>query len=292
MSNPRIPFQMSDRRRTLPPMAGKPLMVHIVVNLEYWAFDQPMPRALLPSPHGLRSVPDVPNFSWAEYGLRAGLSRFLRLFGERDLPVSVSLNAGVIDVYPQACDAVLNAGWEIIAHGVRQRSLQAEDNEQAVIETSLERIERFSGQRPRGWLGPGLGESFETPDLLSAAGIDHLYDWALDDLPTWMRTSTGPLVAVPYGLELNDSVLHAVESYPSDEIFLRVRDTLAAFSPELVLQPRVLTLGLHPHLLGVPHRVVHLERTLELLMERHDVVFVTGTRLVDWYREVEPADIG
>jgi allantoinase len=69
-SNPRIPFQLASTSAPLHPRQGKPLIVHVVVNVENWRFDQPMPRKLLPSPHGTDHMPDVPNFSWAEYGLR------------------------------------------------------------------------------------------------------------------------------------------------------------------------------------------------------------------------------
>jgi allantoinase len=64
MSNPRIPYMMSSDRKRLPPIQpGKPLIVHIVVNVEYWPFDQPLPRKLIPGPHGMDKIPDVPNFS-------------------------------------------------------------------------------------------------------------------------------------------------------------------------------------------------------------------------------------
>src|SRR5579872_2012435 len=89
MSNPRVPYQMaSDRRRLAPPQPGKPLIVHVVVNVEYWPFDQPMPRKLLPGPHGNDKLPDVPNFSWVEYGMRTGLPRILSTLTQRGLPAS------------------------------------------------------------------------------------------------------------------------------------------------------------------------------------------------------------
>ncbi len=65
MSNPRIPYRMARERPTLAPPDGKPLMVHIVVNVEHWIFDQAMPRKLISAPHGLEQIPDIPNFSWA-----------------------------------------------------------------------------------------------------------------------------------------------------------------------------------------------------------------------------------
>ena len=58
MSNPRIPYQMASERPTLAPPGGKPLMVHIVVNVEHWIFDQAMPRKLISAPHSWDCRPD------------------------------------------------------------------------------------------------------------------------------------------------------------------------------------------------------------------------------------------
>ena len=72
-SNPRIPFAMSSERPRYAPLRGKPLMINPVVAIEYWPSDQPMPRGVLPPPHGARiEPPDVANYSWVEYGLRCG----------------------------------------------------------------------------------------------------------------------------------------------------------------------------------------------------------------------------
>ena len=127
MSNPRIPYQMaSDRPRLPPPAPGKPLIVHIVVNVEYWPFDQPMPRKLIPGPHGNDKIHDVPNFSWVEYGMRTGFPRILRALNDRGLPASTTLNASVIDVYPRVAEVMLEAGWEFMGHGWTQKALQSE----------------------------------------------------------------------------------------------------------------------------------------------------------------------
>jgi hypothetical protein len=93
---------------------------------------------------------------------------------------------------------------------------------------------------------------------------------------------------MPYAFELNDSLAYTVERQSSPELFTRIQDTVATFEPELPSQPRVLTLGLHPHQIGVPHRIGYLARGLRLLQERNDVVFMTGGAIADWYRAVEP----
>jgi len=93
LSNPRIAYELTDERAALVPPSGKPLIVHVVVNVEVWPFDQPMPRGILSPPHGASAVPDVPNWSWAEYGLRAGMPRLLRLL--REVPVTCAINSDV-----------------------------------------------------------------------------------------------------------------------------------------------------------------------------------------------------
>lgn len=290
MSNPRVPYRMSSERKPLPPLRGKPLMVHVVVNVEHWPFDQPMPRAVLPAPHGKSPVPDVVNFSWVEYGMRAGMPRLIDILEDRGLPTSAFMNAACADIYPSCAEAMLKAGWEFVGHGWVQRSLQFEEDEEAVIRQSLERLERLTGKRTRGWLGPGMGESFDTPDLLKAAGIDYLCDWYLDDLPCWMRTRHGPMLAMPYTVELNDVPIYGVQSQSSDEMLRRLEATLTVFDQELKRQPRVLTIALHPHLMGVPHRALYLARMLDLLLARDDTVFVTGSEIADWFIEADGTD--
>ncbi|WPC06242.1 polysaccharide deacetylase family protein [Pseudomonas benzenivorans] len=264
-------------------------MVHVVVNVEHWCFDQPMPRTLLTPPHGRQSVPDIPNFSWVEYGMRCGLPRMIEALQSRGIKASTSFNASVIDAYPQAAEALLNAGWEFIGHGMHQRGMQDELNEAEVINVALDKIAAFTGTRPRGWLSPGLRETSETPELLQQAGIDHVFDWVLDDLPAWMDTRHGPLLSVPYNLELNDSVIYAVEKHASPEFYERLASTLRLFEREAVSQPRILALGLHPHLMGVPHRFGYFERMLDLLQQSPQVCFMTGTQIADWYRAQVPA---
>lgn len=290
MSNPRIPYRLSTDFPKLAPPNGKPLIVHVVANIEHWPFDRPMPRKILPGPHGVERHPDVPNFAWVEYGMRCGLPRLLRILEERQLPVTAAMNASVIETYPTAAEAILKADWEFMGHGYIQRALQAEDDEVPVIRKTLSILEGFTGKKTRGWLGPGQSQTEHTADILKEHGIDYVCDWVLDDLPLWMRTKHGPLVSVPYTFELNDVVLWAIDKHSSDERIKRVEDTLTCFDRELVDQPRVLTLPLHPHVEGVPHRAPNLERVLDRLMARPDTVFMTGAQIADWFLSLDVKD--
>ena len=290
MANPRIPYVLSSARAPLPPLAGKRILVHLVVNVENWQFDQPMPRTIVTPPHGRETVPDVPNFSWADYGMRAGLPRILKAFASRGLPASTSFNAGVIDAYPEAAKAMRDAGWEFIGHGMHQKAINhVEGGEGAVIAASLDKIAGFTGRRPRGWLSPGLRETVDTPDILKQLGIDYVCDWVVDDRPSWMSTTSGPLIAMPYNLEINDSIIYAIERHATGEMAKRLEFTLRRFEVECHDSAVVLAIGLHPHLISVPHRIHELDRMLDVLGASADVGFFTGSQLADWYASVEPA---
>ena len=285
-SNPRIEFTLSSDRPHYRPPDGKPLIVHFVVNIEYWPFDQPVPRTIVVPPHGRSHIPDLPNFCWSEYGNRCGMPRLLQLFNERNLPVSASINASVLDVYPRLAEQVLQSGWEFLGHGIHQRSLGEESNERDLIHGALEKLQAFTGTRPRGWMSPGWSETFDTPDLLCEAGIEWVCQWVVDDLPSWIETKHGRMAAIPYGLDINDSVIYAIEKHSSPEMKLRIGEAVKTFEREIRQQhrPRILTISLHPHLSGVPHRINYLMEAIDALMARSDTIFLRGSQILDWFR--------
>ncbi len=288
MANPRIPYVFSNDGPALKPADGKPILVHLVINVEHWQFEAGMPRTIITPPHGKETIPDVPNFSWADYGMRAGLPRMIEAIASRGLPASTSFNAGVIQAYPRAAQAMHDAGWEFIGHGVHQKALNHADGEESLIVTALDMIQNFTGTRPRGWLSPGLRESFDTPEILKRQGVDYVCDWVVDDVPRWMSTREGPLLSVPYNVEINDSIIYAIEKHSSPEMLLRLENTLRLFEREAPKNPRVLAIGLHPHLIGVPHRFEYLERMLDVLMKSPQVTFMTGSQIADWYTAQVP----
>ena len=88
---------------------------------------------------------------------------------------------------------------------------------------------------------------------------------------------------MPYNLEVNDSVIYAVEKHATSEMYQRFTNTIAALEKELATNPRVFALGLHPHLIGVPHRIGYLEKMVDDLLRRDDTVFMTGSQITDWF---------
>ena len=282
--NPRVPHELSSNRKKLSPPDGKSLIVHTVMNIEYWPFDKNMPRGILPPPHGKSpDPPDLPNYSWVEYGMRVGLPRLFKLFAENNIPVSAFINAQVADIYPKAFDEVCKLNWELVGHGWFQESLRVAKDEEHVIKKSLDLLRKLSGQPVRSWFGPAGGETEKTPELLKENGIEFLHDWLIDELPCWMRTKLGPIVAMPYTFELNDVPIWTVQNNSCDEMKKRVDATLNIFDEEKLHNTKIITLALHPHIVGVPQNFYYLKKIIEDLKKRDDVIFMTSSQIGDWF---------
>jgi hypothetical protein len=287
--NPRIPFRLEGDAPPLAPFRGRRVVVNVAVNVEYWPFDQPMPRAILPPPHGIRAVPDVPNFTWVEYGLRVGMKRLLDLCGSLGIRASNLSNAQICTHYPRLAEAMLKAEWEFVGHGLYQKALATVEDDEAWVRESLSIMRGFSGQPVRAWLGPGLSEKDSTPELLRRHGIDLLHDWLVDDEPVWMTTADGPMVALPYTAELNDVPIYVIANQASSVLAERIRDTLAFWSRTGFDRTRVMTIALHPHVIGVAHRMESFAAVMAELARHPEVVFATSSEIGDWFTAQVPA---
>jgi allantoinase len=281
----RVPYRSIHDRPRLRLPGGARVAVWTIVNVENWSPDAPMPRTVLPPPMGQPMLPDVPNWSWHEYGMRVGVWRFFDLLAKRGLKATFALNGSVCTQYPQVCRAARDADWDFMGHGFIQRPMHKVENQREAIEATVKAIEDFTGKKPRGWESPGLTETEETADLLAEAGVEYVADWVLDDQPVPVATRTGRLISVPYTLEINDVVITAVQQQPSDEILRRGRDHFDRLYQDGADSPRVMAIAIHPYLTGVPHRVKYLEALYDYILGHEGVQMWTGAEILDWYLE-------
>ena len=284
----RLPYSaMGDRpRRKLP--GGARLAVWVIVNVEDWDIARPMPRTIIPPPTHISLLPDVANWAWHEYGMRVGFWRMKQALDERGIRATLSINGRVCETYPQVAGAARDARWEFMGHGYIQMPMHQVENQPAMIRKTLDTIERFAGARPKGWLGPGLTQTLDTPEHLAAAGIRYIADWALDDQPCDVSTAKGRLVAMPYPVELNDVVVMAVQQHRSEVFLDRIRDSFDRLYEEGREQARVMGIAIHPYLSGVPHRIKYLEQALDYIRGHKDVLFWTGEQLLEWHEATRP----
>jgi peptidoglycan/xylan/chitin deacetylase (PgdA/CDA1 family) len=285
-------MKLYDRIRYVPAPERKPLalpdgarvVVWTVVTVEVWDPDGPLPRQVLSAPGGQRWQPDVPNWSWSEYGARVGFWRMKRILDEFGIKATLCINAAVCDRYPQIVEAASAADWEFMGHNLVQKPMHLMEDERAAVQGTVERISAASGKVVRGWMGPGLTETDATPDLLTEAGIEYTTDWVVDDLPVPITTEHGTLYSIPYSVETNDVVISAIQAQRSREIYDRVMDQFECLYEEGAEQPRVLSICSHPYLSGVPHRIKYFRKIYEDLARTPGVVFWTGEQVIDWYK--------
>jgi allantoinase len=279
----RLPYSPITQRPPLSLPGGARVAVWTIVNVENWSPAGPMPRAVLPPPMGQPLLPDIPNWAWHEYGMRVGFWRFLETLESRNIKASFAVNGSACTVYEQACIAARDAGWDFMGHGFVQKPMHRVEDQAGAIADTIEAIRTLTGKAPRGWESPGLTETLETLDLLKEAGIEFVCDWCLDDQPVTLSTRAGPIVSVPYTVEINDVVMTAVQGHRSDEIYRRGVDQFDRLYLDGAKTPRVMAITIHPYLTGAPHRIKYLEMLYDYILSHEAVVMWTGAQILDWY---------
>lgn len=280
----RIPFQAIVDRPKLRLPGGKRVAVWVIVNVEEWRIEKPMPRTVLPPPMGQPLLPDVPNWSWHEYGMRSGFWRQLKAITDRNIPASLAINGNVCTSYPRVAEAALEAGWEFMGHGHLQGPMHKLKDQDGAIAQALDGIEAFCGKRPRAWESPGLTETEETLDLLRKHGVQYVADWVIDDLPQDVDTPFGRVTTLPYSVETNDIAVYALQGHRSDEFLTRGRDQFDRLYAEGEDNARVMAISVHPYITGVPHRIKYLEELLDYVGGHEGTAWMTASELGDWYR--------
>lgn len=289
MSPPeRAPYSAIVDRPQLKLPDGKRMVVWTIVNAEHWHHAGAMPRGVLPPPMGQPLLPDIPNWAWHEYGMRVGFWRFVEVLSNFGITPTFAVNGSVCKNYPRIANEAQKLGWEFMGHGYLQGPMHRVEDQVGAITDTLAAIKEITGHAPKGWESPGLTETASTLDWLHAAGIEYVADWVLDDQPVYLNTRTGPMVSVPYSVEINDVVLSAVQNQPSDEIYTRGVLQFDQLYLESAETARVMAISIHPYLTGVPHRINALKKLYSHIMQHDDVVFMTGEQIMDWFKGQRP----
>lgn len=262
------------------------IMVWTIVNLEVWDIARPMARQVLPAPTGQVLLPDVPNWSWHEYGMRVGVWRFFDLYKRLGIRPTLSINARVCHDYERVAAEARDAGWEFMGHAYEQMPIHKVEDQAGMIARSMDTLETFSGKRPVGWLGPGLTQTYETPELLAAAGVKYIGDWVYDDEPTVISTQKGPLVTLPYTVELNDIPMMVVQHHESGYWAQRCKDQFDRLWQEGAERPRVMAIAIHPYISGQPHRIKYLEEVYAHINMHAGVKHWNGAEIYSWYNDL------
>ena len=279
----RIAYSAITERPQLLLPDGARMAVWVIVNVEEWNPREAMPRTVLTPPAGGSPMPDIPNWAWHEYGNRVGFWRFVEVFDALSIPAVLAINGSALAAYPAIVRAALDREWEFMGHGFTQRNMQKVEDERADIRRTREVISEATGKPPRGWLGPGLTETWETPDLLVELGYDYIADWVLDDQPVWLKTRSKPILNLPYTQECNDVAMMLIQHHKASEYSDRALDQFEQIYVDAANSARIMALVVHPYIMGAPHRLKYFRNALAHIRGHQDVVCWTGEQILDWY---------
>ncbi|MGD8383765.1 MAG: polysaccharide deacetylase family protein [Lysobacterales bacterium] len=282
----RFDYSAITRRKPWKLPGNARVAVYTVVNVEAWDIDKPIPREYVTAPAGVVTVPNIPNWSWHEYGMRVGIWRLLEALSSRRIKASAAINASVCQGAGEpVARAMLEAGWGFMGHGATQAALHTVEDQREFIGTAFRILKDYTGTAPKGWLGPGLHETLDSLDYLAEAGFKFVCDWPMDEQPVAMRTTSTPVVAMPYTMELSDLPMMVVQQHQSRVWYDRVTAQFDRLYAEGAAQPRVLSMSVHPYITGVPHRIGHFEAAFDHMRKHEDVWFTTAEEIYDWFME-------
>ncbi|HEX2255918.1 MAG TPA: polysaccharide deacetylase family protein [Afifellaceae bacterium] len=255
---------------------GRQLAFYIALNIEHFAFA----AGLGMDPHNRGGPQTTRNYAWRDYGNRVGNWRLFEMLDELQLPATVLLNSSVCTHYPDIVGKIRARGDDVLGHGRSNAEVLRglwEADEARIIQEVTQVIESHVGVRPTGWMGPSALESAVTPDLLKEAGYTHLLDWPVDDQPIWMKTRAGPILSVPYPMELNDAGSQVMRDHTGREFADMIVDQFEEMLAQSDSQALVCGLSLHGFIVGQPFRLRPLRQAIRHIAshKRKDQVWYT-----------------
>jgi allantoinase len=260
---------------------GARLAFYIGLNIEHFEVDKPS-TSIFAGTAGL--APDPLNYGWRDYGVRVGIWRMFDALDRYGMRASVLLNSDVCAHYPQIIEAGRKRNWAWLAHGKNNSIFHTGmnvDDERKALKPIVDTIAAATGQAVKGWLGPALTETFETPRLLKELGLTYVLDWCNDDQP--FALNVPGMMMVPYSLELNDITMCVSKSLTGEAFGQMIVDQFDQLYKDSEHSGRVMALCLHPFVSNQPHRQKYLERALEYIAGKPGVWLTTSDEIAAHY---------
>ena len=270
--------------------------VQIVVNFEegsersYPMGDAVNDSALHELPMIAQTGRDLGVESMYEYGSRAGVWRLFRIFDASGAPVTFFASAVALERVPEVACKLVARGDEAAGHGFRwvDHPPMSREEEREVIARTVASIAATTGRRPLGWFSRKM--STNTRELIVEEG-GFVYDAESfsDDLPYWTVVGGRAHLIVPYTMVFNDGrfVLGTGYAGPSD-FYDHLKCGLDRLRNDGDEVGRVMSIGLHPRIVGNPARAEPLARFIDYAQSFPDVWFARRIDIANVFREQVP----
>ena len=265
---------------------GKKVAVCFIFDVEVWGHGQ---GPNLRSDNAGRD-PDVVDEGFRQYAIHWGVPRVARLFKAESLPLSIAMNAEFPEQEPEVWSQIrsLLPDAPIVAHGLNNSNHllplgEGLDAQEAYIRRTLDIFQKYTGQRPRGWSSPAVYPNADTFTASAAAGIRYSLDGMDSDVLSRLTTKAGPLVLMPYPPQPVDMGQYLVRFKDARDMERLWIDYIGELAREAAEDPSreatIVTIGIHPFVIGTPDGTAALRRVLDYLKEQK-LVWVTDTEAV------------
>ncbi|MEC5191504.1 MULTISPECIES: polysaccharide deacetylase family protein [unclassified Arthrobacter] len=249
-----------------------------------------------------------------------GGPRLIRLFEKYGLPATWFVPGHSMETFPELVRMIVDAGHEIGVHGYSHENPIAMTREQetAILDRSIELIEKVSGRRPTGYVAPWWEFSPVTNEILLERGIK--YDHSLmhrdfepyyvrvgdswkkidytKDAETWMepliRGKETDLVEIPANWYLDDlPPMMFIKASPNSHGFVSPRDIEQMWRDQFdwvyrEMDQAVFTMTIHPDVSGRPQVLLMLERLIEHINSHEGVNWRTFDQIADSFLARSP----
>jgi allantoinase len=260
---------------------GARMAFYVGLNIEHYEVDKPSTSIF----SGTTSLkPDPLNYGWCDYAVRVGIWRMIEALDKYKMRASALLNSDCCRHYPQIIDAGKERNWAWVAHGKNNSTFQAAmtvEQERSYLTEVVNTISDATGHQIKGWMGPALTETFETPKILKELGLSYVLDWCADDQSFPLNVQG--MMSVPYSVELNDGMLFIGKSLSGDDFYRMVVDQFDQLYKEGEQSGRVMALCLHPFIINQPFRHKYLEKALEYVAGHEGVWLTTSDDIAAHY---------
>jgi peptidoglycan/xylan/chitin deacetylase (PgdA/CDA1 family) len=233
--------------------------------------------------------------SMYEYGSRVGIWRILEQLDRCEVAATFFACAVAVAANPELAAAIAASRHDVVCHGYRWEEVfrLSEDEEREHMRMAVASLTASVGRRPLGWYCR-YGPSVRTRQLVVEEG-GFLFDSDAynDDVPYYVRVADRPHLVVPYSPDTNDFRFWQQSGPATGGQFLEyLCDAFDALYQESRDHPKLMSVGLHPRIIGRPGRIGSLTRFLDYVQGKPGAAFLTRTDLAQWWLRKHPARFG
>ncbi len=151
---------------------------------------------------------------------------------------------------------------------------------------AIESFKNTTGERPLGWYCR-YGPSVNTRELVvEEGGFEYDSDAYNDDVPYFVEVLGKKHLVVPYTPDVNDFCFWNSPGFINSSDFLSyMKDAFDDLYAEAAETPRMMSIGLHPRIIGRAGRVGALRDFIDYAQQRDEVWFATRLEIARWWKE-------